>query len=112
MKVPVKVTVDQETKQFEVEVGTPTVGALVVKELSIQKGSGTPNTQKVGDLNFEQLVKITKLKQDQTLARSLKSAVKEVAGSCVSIGITIEGKDPKEVQKEIDEGAYDKYFNP
>ncbi|MCJ7609483.1 50S ribosomal protein L11 [Candidatus Bathyarchaeota archaeon] len=112
MKVPVKVTVDQETKQFEVEVGTPTVGALVVKELSIQKGSGTPNTQKVGDLNFEQLVKITKLKQDQTLARSFKSAVKEVAGSCVSIGITIEGKDPKEVQKEIDEGAYDKYFNP
>jgi large subunit ribosomal protein L11 len=81
-----------------------------VKELGILKGSGTPNSQKVGNLTFEQLVKITKLKQDQTLAKTFKGAVKEVAGSCVSIGITIDGKEPKEVQKAIDEGMYDKFL--
>jgi len=112
MKVPVKVVVDTETKGFEVEVGTPTVAALVVKELGLQKGSGTPNSQKVGDLSFEQLVHITKTKREQTLAKTFKGSVKEVAGSCVSIGVTIDGKDPKEVQKAIDEGVYDKYLNP
>jgi large subunit ribosomal protein L11 len=110
MKVPVKVTVDTDTKEFEVEVGTPTVSALIVKELGIPKGSGTPNSQKVGNLSFEQLVHVATLKQAQTLARSFKDAVKEVAGSCVSIGITIDGKDPKEVQKDIDEGTYDKFL--
>jgi large subunit ribosomal protein L11 len=110
MKVPVKVSIDIETKEFKVEVGTPTVAALVVKELGIPKGSGTPNSQKVGNLTFEQLVRITKLKQDQTLAKTFKGAVKEVAGSCVSIGITIDGKEPKEVQKAIDEGIYDKFL--
>ncbi|MCJ7771413.1 50S ribosomal protein L11 [Candidatus Bathyarchaeota archaeon] len=112
MKVPVKVTVDTDTKEFDVEVGTPTVSALIVKELGIPKGSGTPNSQKVGNLSFEQLVHVAKLKQAQTLAKSFKDAVKEVAGSCVSVGITIEGKDPKEVQKDIDEGIYDKFLNP
>ena len=112
MKVPVKVVGDTETKGFEVEVGTPTVAALVVKELGLQKGSGTPNSQKVGDLSFEQLVHITKTKREQTLAKTFKGSVKEVAGSCVSIGVTIDGKDPKEVQKAIDEGVYDKYLNP
>lgn len=110
MKVPVKVSIDIDTKKFNVEVGTPTVSALIVKELGILKGSGTPNSEKVGNLTFEQLVRVTKLKQDQTLAKTFKGAVKEVAGSCVSIGITIDGKDPKEVQKAIDEGIYDKFL--
>jgi large subunit ribosomal protein L11 len=110
MKVPVKVTVDTDTKEFDVEVGTPTVSALIVKELGIPKGSGTPNSQKVGNLSFEQLVHVAELKQAQTLAKSFKDAVKEVAGSCVSVGITIDGKDPKEVQKDIDEGIYDKFL--
>jgi large subunit ribosomal protein L11 len=112
MKVPVKVVVDTETKEFDVEIGTPTVAALVVKELGLQKGSGTPNSQKAGNLTFEQLVSIAKIKQAQTLAKTFKGTVKEIAGSCVSIGITIDGKDPKEVQKNIDEGAYDKFLKP
>jgi len=110
MKVPVKVSIDIDTKKFNVEVGTPTVSALIVKELGILKGSGTPNSEKVGNLTFEQLVNVTKLKQDQTLAKTFKGAAKEVAGSCVSMGITIDGKDPKEVQKAIDEGIYDKFL--
>lgn len=107
MKVPVKVIVDQETKEFEVTVGTPTTSALIVSELKIEKGSGTPNTQKVGNLTLAQAVRIAKMKQVELLAPTLKLAVKEVIGSCVSIGVTVEDKDPREVQKEIDEGKHD-----
>ncbi len=107
MKVPVKITVDTETKEFEVTVGTPTTSALIVSELKIEKGSGTPKTEKVGDLTMEQLMRVAKVKRTEILARSLKAAVKEVLGSCVSMGVTVEGKDPKDVQGEIDQGKYD-----
>ena len=110
MKVPVKVAVDVENKQFEVTVGVPTAAALIVSELKIEKGSGTPNTAKVGDLTMEQVVRIARIKKLQLLATNLKSASKEILGTCVSMGVTIEGKDPREVQNEIDEGKYDKAF--
>jgi large subunit ribosomal protein L11 len=111
MKVPVKVAVDPDTKQFEVTVGTPTASALVVSELKIEKGSGAPNTTKVGNLTMEQVLKVAKIKRHELLARNLKTAAKEVLGSCVSMGVTIEGKDPREVQKEIDEGKYDEILS-
>ncbi len=107
MKVPVKITVYTETKEFEVAVGTPTTSALIVSELKIEKGSGTPKTEKVGDLTMEQLIRIAKVKRTQVLARSLKAAVKEIVGSCVSMGVTVEGKDPKDIQAEIKQGKYD-----
>jgi large subunit ribosomal protein L11 len=107
MKVPVKVSVDTETKEFEVTVGTPTASALIVSELKVGKGSGSPKAQKIGDLSMEQLVKIAKMKRVQLLAPDIKRAVKEVLGTCVSMGVTVEGKDPKEVQAEIDEGKHD-----
>ncbi|NIU38496.1 50S ribosomal protein L11 [Candidatus Bathyarchaeota archaeon] len=107
MKVPVKIIVNTETKEFEVTVGTPTTSALIVSELKIEKGSGAPKTEKVGDLTMEQLVRIAKVKGDQVLARNRKAAIKEILGSCVSMGVTVEGKDPKDVQGEIDQGKYD-----
>ena len=110
MKVPVKITVDVETKEFEVEVGTPTTSALIVKELEIEKGSGDPGKQKVGNLTIQQVIKIAKMKRSELLAKSLKKAAKEILGSCVSMGVTVEGKDPREVQREIDEGKYDEIF--
>ena len=111
MKVPVKVAVDVENKQFEVTVGVPTAAALIVSELKIEKGSGTPNTATVGDLSMEQIVRIAKIKRAELLATELKSAAKEVLGTCVSMGVTVEGKDPREVQKEIDEGEYTTAFS-
>jgi len=107
MKVPVKVKVDISTKQFEVEVGTPTTAALVVKELGVEKGSGNPKVEKVGNLSMEQVAKIARMKLSQTYAKSIKTAAKELVGVCTSMGVTIEGKDPKEAGKEIDEGLYD-----
>jgi len=107
MKVPVKIIVDTETKEFEVTVGTPTTSALIVSELKVEKGSGSPKAQKIGNLSMDQVVRIAKRKSAELLSTNVKAAVKEVLGSCVSMGVTVDGKDPKEVQKEIDEEKYD-----
>jgi large subunit ribosomal protein L11 len=110
MKVPVKITVDPETKEFELSVGTPTTSALIVSELGVEKGSGKPNTEKIGNLSMEQVTRIAKIKGTELLAKNPKTAVKEVLGSCVSMGVTVENKDPREVQKEINEGKHDSLF--
>jgi large subunit ribosomal protein L11 len=107
MKVPVNISVDTETKEFEVTVGTPTTSALIISELGVEKGSGIPNTEKIGDLSLEQTIRIAKLKGDDILARDLKAAINEILGTGVSMGVTVEGKDPREVQKEINEGKHD-----
>ena len=107
MKVPVKVIVDVETKAFEVEIGTPTTSALIVKELAIEKGSGASKTQKAGDLKMEQLVKIAEMKSSDSYSKSVKGTVKEILGACASMGVTVDGKEPKELLKEIEEGKHD-----
>ena len=110
MKVPVKISVDTEEKTFEITVGTPTSSALIVAELKVEKGSGTPNTVKIGDLSMEQILKIAKIKGPQLLSPTVKKATKELLGTCVSLGVTVEGKDPREVQKDVDAGNYEQLF--
>ncbi|MBI5681466.1 MAG: 50S ribosomal protein L11 [Methanobacterium sp.] len=107
IKVPVKVIVDVGTKEFEVEVGTPPTTALILDELNIEKGSQDPGLDKVADLSIDQAKKIARMKFDSLLSNDYKMATKEVIGTCVSMGLTVDGKDPKVVQKEIDEGIYD-----
>ena len=106
VKVPVKVVVDTETKEFEVEVGSPPVSELIKKELGVDKGSGTPNKNKIANLSIEQVIKIALMKKDSMLDKSLKSAVKSVIGSCNSLGCLIESKTSKEVNKDIEQGKY------
>jgi large subunit ribosomal protein L11 len=110
MKVPVKITVDIGTKEFEVTVGTPPTTALILDELNIEKGSQDPGLDKIADLTVEQALKVAKMKFDALLSNDYKNATKEVIGTCVSMGLTVEGKDPREVQQEIDQGAYDDKF--
>ncbi|RLI09977.1 50S ribosomal protein L11 [Candidatus Bathyarchaeota archaeon] len=106
-KVPVEVTLDTDTKEFTVKVGMLSTYALVTQALGIAKGSPTPNTDYVGDLSFDQLVDIARRKRGGLLAASLKAAVKEVLGSCLSMGVTVDGKPAKEVQALIEAGEYD-----
>ncbi len=108
MKVPVKVVVDPSTKKFEISVGTPPTSALIKKELGIEKGSGNPGKESPGNLTMEQVMKIAAMKEGSLLGKGVKERAKEVIGTCVSMGIRIEGKDPAAVEKEIDDGKYDK----
>jgi large subunit ribosomal protein L11 len=107
MKVPVKIKVDTDTKEFTVEVGTPPTTALIIDELKIEKGSQDPGIDKVADLKMEQALKIARMKFDALLSPNYKNATKEIIGTCVTMGITVEGKDPRDIQKEIDKGVYD-----
>lgn len=107
MKVPVKVLVDPATKRFEIEVGTPPASALILKQIGVEKGSGNPRTTKVGNLTIEQAVQVAKQKESNLLGRTLKLRVKEILGTCVSMGVTVEGVDPREAQKKIDAGEFD-----
>ncbi len=106
MQVPVTVTVDDK-KNFTVDVGIPPTTALIMKEAGIEKGSAQPNTQFVGELPLEAAVRIARVKLDDMLSYTLKSAVKEVVGTCVSLGIQVNGRRPKEILKAIDEGEFD-----
>jgi len=107
MKVPVTVTVYPDTKKWEVEVGIPSAAALVLKEAGIQKGSGTSGTDWVGDIGIESIVKVAKTKLELSYASSLKSVAKEIIGTCLCLGIKIEGKTPKEITAEISQGKWD-----
>ena len=111
MKVPVTVSVNTKTKKWEVIIGIPSAAALILKEAGIQKGSGTSGSTWVGDINVDSLVKVAKAKLESSYASSLKSVAKEVAGTCVYLGIKIEGKTPKEFTAEINAGKWDSKFN-
>jgi len=106
MQVPVKIEVDDK-KNFTVSVGVPPTTALILSEIGIEKGSGEPNVIKVGDLSIDAAARIARMKIDGMLSYDLRNALKEVVGTCVSVGVTVEGKDPKEVFSLIDAGDYD-----
>ena len=67
MKVPVTVSIDPDTKKWEIEVGIPSASALILKEAGIQKGSGTSGTEWVGDIGIDSVVKVAKTKLDNSL---------------------------------------------
>jgi len=71
MQVPVKVIVDEDTKEFEITIGTPPTSELIKKEAHIEKGSGVPNSDKVADIRIEQVIKVAKMKEDVTLGKNL-----------------------------------------
>jgi large subunit ribosomal protein L11 len=107
MQVPVKVTIDTTTKEFSIEIGTPPAAALIKKEAGIKKASGNPLTDKVADLVIEQIIKIAKIKEDALLGKDLKAKVREIVGTCQSMGILVEGLPAQEALKAIAEGKFD-----
>jgi len=107
MEVPVDVIVDEDTGEFEIEVGKPPAATLIFDELGIPKGSGEPNKNMVADMEFETVCKIARMKASDLLAMDLRGAVKEIIGTADSSGITVDGKDPRQVQQEIEDGKYD-----
>ncbi|HMF34006.1 MAG TPA: 50S ribosomal protein L11 [Candidatus Lokiarchaeia archaeon] len=107
MKVPVRIIVHPDDKTFTLEIKTPPASALIFKEIGAEKGSAKPNEDKAGNLTIEQAISVAKAKRSSLYAKGLKNQVKTILGTCVSAGVTVEGKDPREVQKAIDRGEYD-----
>ncbi|NYZ74758.1 50S ribosomal protein L11 [Candidatus Micrarchaeota archaeon] len=111
MQVPIKVIVDKDDKSFEIEVGTPPASALIKSELGlkepVKEEAGAKGKKTIGNLSMAQVVKVANMKESSSLSKSLKARVKEVVGTCLSLGATVEGKNPKEVMKDIESGAFD-----
>lgn len=107
MKVPVEADVDTKAKSFTLSVKSPPVSELLKKEAGIDLGSGKPNKFKSANISIEQAIKVAKTKLPNMLSKNLKLALKSVIGSCVSLGILVESKEPKEIIDEIEKGKYD-----
>lgn len=105
MQVPITVTVvDPASKQYEISVGIPPTSALIKKEMGIEKGASKKKEAVAGNATLEQIKKVAQVKLANMLANDKKAAVLEVLGTCVSLGVNVEGKDPKEVQRLIKKG--------
>ncbi len=103
IKIPVKVVVDTESKQFKVEVGAPPTSALILKELGVQSGAKTKD-EVIGNLSIEQVKKIASSKEASLYGNSLADKVKQVIGTCKSMGVKVENSDPKEIIAKINSG--------
>ena len=90
LPVPVVITVYAD-RSFTFETKTPPAAVLLRKAANIAKGSGTPNSEKVGKVNRSQLEEIAKIKMPDLTAADLEAAVKTIAGTARSSGIEVEG---------------------
>jgi large subunit ribosomal protein L11 len=90
LPIPVVITVYTD-RSFTFVMKTPPASVLIRKAIGIEKGSGTPNTNKVGKINRKQLEEIAKTKQPDLTAADLEAAVRTIAGSARSMGVDVEG---------------------
>ena len=90
LPVPVVITAFAD-KSFTFIMKTPPASVLIRKALGLEKGSGTPNTAKVGRISRAQLEEIAKTKTPDLTAADLEAAVRTIAGSARSMGVDVEG---------------------
>jgi len=107
LTVPVRIECDPETKQFEIFIETPSTASLLLKELGVEKGSSTCSEEKIGNLTLEQVQNVVDAKKDKFLDKTYKTALKTVLGTALSVGLTVEGEDPRIIQERIVNGEYD-----
>ena len=90
LPIPTVITVYSD-RSFTFIMKTPPAAVLIRKAIGIEKGSGTPNTVKVGKISRAQLEEIAKTKQPDLTASGLEAAVRTIAGSARSMGVDVEG---------------------
>jgi large subunit ribosomal protein L11 len=90
LPIPVVITVYTD-RSFTFVMKTPPASVLIRKALGIEKGSGAPNTSKVGRISRKQLEEIAKTKTPDLTASDLEAAVRTVAGTARSMGVDVEG---------------------
>ncbi len=100
MRVPVIIRVDPNTRAFSLVVGRPPVAALLLKEAKKEKGSGKPKTEVAGDVSLDAVRRIAEAKGEDLEGRSDEERANQVIGTCVSLGLTVDGRDPRAVLSE------------
>ena len=102
LRVTVKLIV--QNRQAKVEV-VPSAGSLVIRALNEPPHTGDGPKVHDGDLSFDQVYDIAKVMRGRSMARTMAGTVKEILGTCFSVGCTVDGKAPRDVQQEIDAGT-------
>jgi len=90
LPIPTVITVYSD-RSFTFVMKTPPAAVLIRKSIGIEKGSGTPNTKKVGKISRKQLEDIARQKMPDLTAADLDAAVRTIAGSARSMGVDVEG---------------------
>ena len=100
LKITVKLIV--QNRQAKVEV-VPTAASLIIRALA----EGPTDGEKVhdGDVSMDQIIEIAKQMREKSIARTLTGTVKEILGTAFSVGCTVDGEHPKEMQEKIDNGS-------
>ncbi len=88
MIIPVILTVYKD-RSFSFITKTPPAAVLIKKAINLEKGSGEPNKEKVGEISRQQLEEIAKTKLEDLNARDLDAAVKIIAGTAKSLGVNV-----------------------
>ncbi|OYT25369.1 MAG: 50S ribosomal protein L11 [Thermoprotei archaeon ex4572_64] len=104
--VSVELEVDLDTKEIDIKLELPAISELILRAIGREEGSHKSINEIIGDLDLEKLAEITYIKWDELKCRNFKAALKQVVSTCRSVGVTINGKDPREVIKEIDNGLH------
>ncbi len=104
----VEIEYDPEKKTYEIKPEWPPIGDLLIRAVGKEDGAHQAVPKEViGNLSIEQVAEIAYIKFDELRSYTFKAALKQVVSTCKCVGITVEGKDPKEVLKLIDAGQYD-----
>ncbi|PSP61091.1 50S ribosomal protein L11 [Halobacteriales archaeon QH_8_64_26] len=106
MEVPVTVEYDDDGS-FSISIGVPPTAALIKDEAGFETGSGEPQQNFVADLSIDQVRRIAEQKRSDLLSYDLRNAAKEVAGTCASLGVTVESEDARTFKERVDDGEYD-----
>jgi len=99
MRVPVIIRVDPNTRAFTLVVGRPPVAALLLKEAKKEKRSGKPKGEVIGDVSLEAVKRIAEAKGEDLEGRSIEEKMNQVIGTCVSLGLSVAGEDPRTMLK-------------
>jgi large subunit ribosomal protein L11 len=90
--IPVEITVYAD-RSFDFITKTPPTSRLILKKLGIEKGSGVPNRDKVGELSWEEVKEIAEVKLPDLQTDDIEAAARTVQGTCRSMGVLVDGAE-------------------
>jgi large subunit ribosomal protein L12e len=106
IKVSVKLTVVNRVATIEV---VPSAAAMIIRALKEppRDRKKVKNIKHNGNLDIKEIIDIARQMRPHSNAKTLKGTVKEILGSCVSVGCTVNGEDPRKIQEQVTDGTLD-----
>lgn len=104
LRVTVKLIVANRQAQIEV---VPSAAALIIKALNEppRDRKKEKNIKHTGNITLENVYEVARVMRPRSMAKDFRGTVKEILGTAVSVGCTVEGGDPRDLQKQMDDGT-------